>query len=63
MHLCRFRSLTDSSCCKDMGDPQPTSWSGLNSQFTLATSPAVVIVVSFAIGTVMEVTANIPVED
>lgn len=31
---------------------------GLNNQFTLASSPAVVIVVSFAIGTVIGATAN-----
>jgi hypothetical protein len=36
-------------------DPSGPAW---NSQFTLATSPAVVIVVSFAIGNVMGVTAN-----
>jgi hypothetical protein len=39
-----------------------STWSWLNSQFTLATSPAVVIVVSFAIdsviGNVIDVTAN-----
>ncbi len=60
MRLCRFRELTDSSCCKDMGELQSTSWSGLNSQFTLATSPAVVIVLCFAIRTVMELSAIIP---